>query len=650
MKQFFKNNILYFIHFIISSILELSTVIILTNSFMIREPWLLLSISIGIFAIYNLILNKKIKNGLLIFTFIIQIVLNIFCVILFENTGTLFDFSMFQLATESTTFLNTITINYWYIIYVLLLVTVYLLSFYLLSKYVNYNQKLSYQKLFCSILLGCTIISQGTIIYLTNRISEETFINSIYKDTNDKYANYGGSGNFLNEIAKMFFFNNYNQISNEEIDKFIYKETNDPTNQFGKSEGNNLVTILVESFEWFGFIVNNEIYPNGLNLTEDQLDKLFPNLRLFYNSSLVMNNHYAQNKTDISEDESLLGSYPSSAYISYEFPTTTLPTSTINNLKVSDPNIVTNFFHANVGSYYNRELVAKSLGFDNLYFSDSMEEKGLTNYINSTKAGYENCMNLDSEMFEVMKDEMFLTNKRFATHITTISMHGNYVSRPNMKKWIDKINSLNITIDNEYLKNYIAAVMDFDKAIGIMMEDLKNKNLLENTTIIMYADHNTYLSNLTYETKNLTINNYDRENYLELYRLPLMIYDKNYSHDIINKFTTTYDIVPTILDLFGINYYTNLYYGNSIFSEEESVLYSKAFDIFIADGLFYSNINNILFKKEDYSSQYIKEIEEKSKILLKKIFYTNNMFQKDYFKISNNYDKYITQMISINNN
>ena len=111
MKQFLKNNLTFLSHFILSVILELSTVAILTSAFMIREPWILLSITVALFFIYNLISSSKVKNALLLIVFIIQLAINLFSVILFENTGTLFDFSMVYLASESTDFLSTITIR-----------------------------------------------------------------------------------------------------------------------------------------------------------------------------------------------------------------------------------------------------------------------------------------------------------------------------------------------------------------------------------------------------------------------------------------------------------------------------------------------------------------------------------------------------------
>ena len=647
MKMFLKNNLVYFCFLAFSIILELSTLVIITDSFLIKQPWISLIFLLLFYSLYILIPKKKVKCTILFLFSTFQLVLSLVAVVLFENTGSYFDFSMLQLIGETSKFMNTININYWYIIYAVGLYVIYIISSIYLSRFIYEDYRLKYQTLFSSLLLVATLVGQAGILIYQNKISEERFVNNLYKDTYEKYNNYGNIGNFTNEISKMLFFNKYNKLSNEEIEKYIYENVSTPSEVFGVSKGNNLVTILVESLEWFAFINDPELYPNQENLDEETLDILFPNLREFYNSSVVMNNHYSQNKTDISEDEGLLGVYPSSSYINYGFPNTTLPSSTANMIKLEDDSIVNSYFHSNAGSFYNRKNVISSLGFDNLYFIEEMKEYGVTNYMESNEKKYSNCMNVDSEMIEAMVEEMFPIDKRFNTHITTISMHGNYVYRETMKKWIDKLNSLNIEIENESLKNYLAYTMDFDYSLGLIMEYLKNNGLLENTTITLFSDHNTYLSELTYQVKDIEINSYSN-NYIELYRVPLMIYDNNLGHQIINKFTTTYDVVPTILDLFGINYYTNLYYGNSIFNEEVSLLYSKAFNIFVYDGLLYSNINNILYKDENINETIIKEVEQKSLNLLKKIYYINHIFEYNYFKNKSNYDTYINKINSIN--
>ena len=646
MKTFLRNNIIFFIYFAFSIIVELSGIFVITKSFFVKSPWLLLTISLLIFSIYNFIKSRKAKNITISILLILQAILSLVLVVVFDNTGTYFDFNMLKLIGSNNNFVVTIDINYWFIIYLVLLLS----SFITLTVFFKKYQDKQYRPK-SSIITSCVcvfafLISHISVVISTNYISEEKFMNSLYRDTNEKYVELGTTGTAFNELYKMAFFNKYNKLTNSQIEEYIYTDVSTPTDKFGISKGNNLITILVESFEWFGFISDTNIYPNGANLSNAQLDDLYPNLRRFYNMSVVMNNHYSENKTDMSEDEALLGVYTSGDYMNYSFESNTLPTSIANTFKLQDTNISNNFAHNNDITFYNRNKFTPSLGYENLYFINEMVEEGATDYMAQANLGGMS-MNLDSEMVETMKDYLFTKDKRFNTHLSTVTMHGNYVSRPNMKKWEDKMSSLGIEIENDYVKNYMIYVMEFDYALGLMLNDLESKNLLDNTTIVIFSDHNAYMNHLSQYVKN--IYDYDASNYNELVRVPLMIYDPNIDHQIINKFTTTYDITPTILDMFGINYYTNLYYGNSIFSNEESVLYSKAFDVFIADGLFFSNINNILYKSDNVTDTYIKEIESKCLALLKKIFYTNHIFYYDYFDDSQNYSTYITKINLINN-
>ena len=99
---------------------------------------------------------------------------------------------------------------------------------------------------------------------------------------------------------------------------------------------------------------------------------------------------------------------------------------------------------------------------------------------------------------------------------------------------------------------------------------MEKKDLLDDTVIVLFGDHNAYYQGLSSYVKD--IENYDTERkFTDLYNVPLMIYDtdltakiaENKDERMIHKFTCTADIVPTLLDLLGVRYYTNLYYGQS---------------------------------------------------------------------------------------
>ena len=109
----------------------------------------------------------------------------------------------------------------------------------------------------------------------------------------------------------------------------------------------------------------------------------------------------------------------------------------------------------------------------------------------------------------------------------TYSMHGGYEKRQILedKGYYAKLDSLGIFPENESdlnqnsLRTYVATVMDFDKAVGIMMDKLEANGQLDNTTIIMCADHNAYYNNLSCDVKGVEYYN------SETYRVPFMIYD-----------------------------------------------------------------------------------------------------------------------------
>ena len=135
-----------------------------------------------------------------------------------------------------------------------------------------------------------------------------------------------------------------------------------------------------------------------------------------------------------------------------------------------------------------------------------------------------------------------------------------------------------------------------------------------------------------------------------------MIYDtdltakiaENKDERIIHKFTCTADIVPTLLDLLGVRYYTNLYYGHSVFDEKESVLYSRAYDTFISDGLVGKSVNKLVYQYDGITDQAIKAYKEEGARLVEKIKYCDYIFRQDYFADADNMAQYQENMRKLN--
>ena len=108
----------------------------------------------------------------------------------------------------------------------------------------------------------------------------------------------------------------------------------------------------------------------------------------------------------------------------------------------------------------------------------------------------------------------------------------------------------------------MAAQMDLDKGLGILLDDLESKNLLDSTTIVLYSDHKNYSSQeMTFKyTENSEIP-------YEVDKVPMIIYSSVLGSGEMDVLGSHYDLTPTIMDLLGIPYYKDFYYGQSLFLE-----------------------------------------------------------------------------------
>ena len=440
----------------------------------------------------------------------------------------------------------------------------------------------------------------------------------------------------------------------KEIEDFIYKKVSDDNvPRFGQAKGYNVVTILAESFEWFSFMRDESAFPNGHKADEQILRQLYPNLYEFYDHSVAMTNFHSREKTDISENLSVVGNYPLDYYLNYDYPQ--------NNIAYSLPNVMDDLygvssvsFHNGTNTFYNRNVyLPGAVGFDSFVSSEQMAGEFMTDYTEVNE------LNLDSEMIAACKEQMFPTDRRFNTYITTITTHGQYSYRENLEKYYDIIDSYGILPLSDELdtasqnantfRYYVAAAMELDRAVGMITDYLDEKGLTDNTLIVIFGDHNTYYQSLSNYVKDIYLNTETDKNVTDLYRVPLMIkIGKGEESTVtVDKFTCTADILPTIMSLLGIRYYENLYYGHSVFSDEESVLYSRAYDVFMTDKIYFSTLNNIKYISPDVDKTYYDGIEQRSIRLLEKISFVNRIFAGDFFRGAKE-EQFIMKMREIN--
>ncbi len=446
--------------------------------------------------------------------------------------------------------------------------------------------------------------------------------------------------NYQKEIGKKALRELKEYIEDEDAKGFAYQNSMfNGENVSGALAGQNLIMIMMESIEWFAIDPYNT-----------------PDLYQFVNTDAIkFNNYYSRNKTNISEEISILGS------VVNDYSFTTIKDNVGLSASHSLPNLFkdngygsVNFFHDYTGKMYDRDTLNKEMGFTNVFTMENCSIEDKPKYFGDFWD--------DGDFVEAYASEMMPTNQQFFSYFTTVTTHGPYENHNNRldehgyyerfdENYNDycqyvRTNNLNFATPNigthEYniLRDYKAKAMAVDNAIHVIRSYLAThytngdttKPLSDNTSIVIFADHNAYYSNLCYLVKGTNKFANDKENY----RVPFAIYNKNLGGGEVDTFCNTYDIVPTICDLYGFEYNKNLTQGYSVFSDE------------IENSLFVSTMVGMFDEKfftvtlDEYTA-IDDTLETNSKLVKFKTnldrFLTKQKFIETYYRI--NYEEYV---------
>lgn len=632
-SDFFKRNYIPIAFVLIAVINELTAVFVTGGAFYMRSPWMYFGI-LAIIAGVQFLIPNNIARYVYSLVFLLGF---FFCQFIFiwvyRLTGTVFDFSMFQITGEGVGMIEEVPIDPLHTAVSVVLIAAFAALVPVFRKKTPKPASAKLTKIILPCVMAVIVACQAIFGYVseTGKRREGDLTNRLYSSMDGSYIDEGMMGNFFSELYRGMFKSV--RADSDGISDFVYGKTSEPTERFGTAAGYNVVTVLCESFEWFGFLKDAEAFPNGHKADEHTLRKLYPNLYEFYDRAVVMTEFHSREKTDISENLSLIGNYPTDVLVNYDYPT--------NNIAYSLPNIMSNVygvksesFHNGTNSFYNRNnYLTDAVGFDSFVSVEQMTGDTLTDY---TLTGERN---LDSEMLETCKTRMFPTDRRFNTYITTLTTHGNYDYRKNLEPYYKILDEYGVAPADEssptskanIFRNYAAAAMDFDKALGIMTDYLAENGLTDNTVIAMFGDHNAFLQNLSGYVKDNDGEN--GKNPTDLFRVMFMlkIGAGESGTKFIDKFTCTADILPTLTDLLGIKSFSNLYYGNSVFSDKESILFSRAYDVFMTDKMYFTNLKHIKYVAPSVTDDYRKDIENRALELLKKASYVNRIFSTDFF-------------------
>ena len=397
-------------------------------------------------------------------------------------------------------------------------------------------------------------------------------------------------------------------------------KSNKYTNYF---KGKNVRFIHAESIQ--NFLINLKI--NGKYVT--------PNLNKLVSEGMYFDKFYPQISIGTSSDSEFTlntGLMPSSSgtvFVNY-----------YNRKYYALPNYFNDMgyytfsAHANNADYWNRKTMYGTLGYQDFYAKDTYVVPDNTDDMDWVGLGLS-----DKSFFKqltVKLKEIKETKSPFYGTVITLSNHSPFndlkkydefdVTMP--YSYIDE-NGVKQTDIAPYLEgtamgNYIKSAHYADAALGEFIEELKENNILENTVILIYGDHEARLAKREF----IRLYNYDpKEQDIKDEEDPTYISMDNYNYDLLKntpfiiwsneetfnkKISYTmgmYDVLPTIANMFGFKEKYAL--GHDIFSKNEKIVVFPNGNV-LTDKVFYSNLNDdyVTLSNTPIDSDYIERIKQ----------------------------------------
>ncbi|MGM9975096.1 MAG: LTA synthase family protein, partial [Clostridiaceae bacterium] len=340
-----------------------------------------------------------------------------------------------------------------------------------------------------------------------------------------------------------------------------------------------------------------------------------PTLYKLVNGGFVFNNFYNpiwEVSTSDGEYAATLGMIPKSGVWSMkESSKNYLPFAMGNQFK--NLGYSTRAYHNHTYNYYRRDLSHPNLGYD---------YKGVGNGLKIKETWPES----DLEMMEVTVPE-YINDEKFHAYYMTVSGHMNYTFMGNSMAYKNRKLVEDLPYSEEG-KAYIAANIELDKALEYLINSLEKAGKADKTVIVLSADHYPY--GLPKDKLDELAGHKVEENF-ELYKSNLIIWSPSIEEPIIvDKYCSSIDIIPTVSNLFGLEYDSRLLMGRDILSDSKPLVVFNNRS-FITDEIMYNSKTGetISLKGTEVTEEYIGDI---NKVVNSMFIYSAKVLEKDYYK------------------
>lgn len=318
----------------------------------------------------------------------------------------------------------------------------------------------------------------------------------------------------------------------------------------GAFAGKNLIFIMMESMD--DWLVTPEYMPNLYRLEQEGVD--FRNYYApIFLAAATFNSEFTANTGMIAPEYQVRNSY---------YTEHALPYSLANLFR--DAGYRARSYHAANPSIYNRGEIHLNFGYESY---NDYGDLGMDDYM------------LDSQLLRGY--DQIVSDEPFFSFIITYSGHGPYtteqqnISEPHLDRARAVIDYSTVPYTTEAQKEEytraVAQAMETDAFIGGLRERLEADGHAEDTVLMLFTDHYCkYFSDaeLISAIKGETDRNM-------LSNVPFVIWTEGITPQVSEKYVSTMDIAPTIVDLFSLDADLRYYIGNDMFGPDGGVVYFR---------------------------------------------------------------------------
>lgn len=286
-------------------------------------------------------------------------------------------------------------------------------------------------------------------------------------------------------------------------------------------------------------------------------------------------------------------------------------------------------YHNGEYDYYDRDQTHQNLGYDSwMALGNGMEEGVQKRWPES-----------DLEMIDFTAPQ-YISHQPFSIYYMSISGHCLYTRMGNSMSALnfDAMDAITDESVSDTVVGYYAANFELEKAMASLIKQLEAAGIADDTVIVLGTDHYPYGLE-----KSDTWGN-DRDYLAELYgyeasdcfkrdHSALIIWSKCLETCdldlVVEEPTYSLDILPTLANLFGLDYDSRLYVGRDVFSDELPLALWNSYSWKTDKGTY--NASTGTFTPADgvtVSDDYVDTVKS---IVSNKIYFSKIALNKDYY-------------------